>query len=555
MAQNSASLRANLYRSSRSQNKWASDLAKRLLDISAAGLGLLALAPFFALIAIWIKRDSPGPVFYRGPRYGKGGRTFGILKFRTMREEPESYQGPRVTAEDDPRVTPLGKWLRDSKINELPQLWNVLKGEMSLVGPRPEDPEIGQTWPREAWSEILSVRPGITSPASVLYRDEETMLKAGQVMHTYMEYVAPSKMRLDQLYVRNRSFWLDLDILFWTSLILLPKAGEHKPPEDSLFLGPASRLARRYMNWFVIDAMVSLAAMAATGVIWRSFGPLNVGLPEAIALATGFALIFSLAGVVLKVNRISWSQASLADASELAPALLLATLIALLGNQMMPNHPPLHPGMILMAAMAAGAGFVAVRFRSRLLSAFAERWLAWRQDGTEAARERALVVGGGESGQFAAWMLEQRKRSTAMKLVGFVDDDLYKQGARIRGREVLGRSEDIPRIAEEHDIGVIVFAIHNITAEERRRLLGLCAETKARVVVLPDIQSALGRARNEEEEAPAAWQQGKLACHYCLMRSSPVETERWLAELDETAQRGDMGAVREKIRTLRGMTN
>ncbi len=94
-----------------------------------------------------------------------------------MREFEESYQGPRVTAQDDPRVTSVGRWLRDTKLNELPQFWNVLVGDMSLVGPRPEDPEIGKTWPSDVRTEVLSVRPGITSPASVLYRNEENLIK------------------------------------------------------------------------------------------------------------------------------------------------------------------------------------------------------------------------------------------------------------------------------------------------------------------------------------------------------------------------------------------
>ncbi|HNZ14278.1 MAG TPA: sugar transferase, partial [Anaerolineaceae bacterium] len=115
---------------------------RRTLDILAALGGLLFLAPFFAVIAIVIRRDSPGPVFYRGPRVGLHGKEFGILKFRTMYECPESYAGSAVTTSGDSRITPLGRWLRDSKINELPQLWNVLVGEMSLVGPRPEDPKL-----------------------------------------------------------------------------------------------------------------------------------------------------------------------------------------------------------------------------------------------------------------------------------------------------------------------------------------------------------------------------------------------------------------------------
>ena len=113
-------------------------LLKRTFDILASALGLLVLSPIFGLLSIIIKRDFPGPVFYRGPRIGLGGRLFGILKFRTMREDAESYNGPKVTADGDQRITPFGKWLRDSKINELPQLWNVLVGEMSLVARAPK---------------------------------------------------------------------------------------------------------------------------------------------------------------------------------------------------------------------------------------------------------------------------------------------------------------------------------------------------------------------------------------------------------------------------------
>ncbi|HZW04014.1 MAG TPA: sugar transferase, partial [Anaerolineaceae bacterium] len=125
---------------------WIDNVLRRGFDIVFAGLALILLSPFYLLIAFLIKRDSPGPVLYRGDRMGRGGKVFKILKFRTMYEDDRSYQGPRVTAQDDPRITPTGRWLRDTKINELPQLWNVLRGDMSLVGPRPEDPSIASRW-------------------------------------------------------------------------------------------------------------------------------------------------------------------------------------------------------------------------------------------------------------------------------------------------------------------------------------------------------------------------------------------------------------------------
>ena len=208
---------------------WFSNLIKRSFDITVSLIVLLLLAPFYGVIAIAIRRDSPGPAIYRGPRMGRGGKPFHILKFRTMYESMDSYYGPKVTAHDDPRVTPFGRWLRDTKLNELPQFWNVLKGEMSLVGPRPEDPEIVRTWKDDVREEILSVRPGITSPASVQYRNEESLLSVGDVMQTYMGELGPGKIRLDQLYVRNHSFWLDMDVIFWTALVLLPKLRSYSP--------------------------------------------------------------------------------------------------------------------------------------------------------------------------------------------------------------------------------------------------------------------------------------------------------------------------------------
>lgn len=203
---------------------------RRTLDIAAAFVGLLCLLPFFAVIAFLIRRDSPGPILYCGARTGKGGCTFQMLKFRTMYERPESYRGPRITANGDGRVTPLGRWLRATKLNELPQLWNVLRGEMSLVGPRPEDPEIAAAWSPQIRRELLAVRPGITSPASILYRGEEKMLSAGSLMEDYLRDVLPGKLRLDCLYLRQRTLLSDLDILFLTLVTLLPRLRKRSIP-------------------------------------------------------------------------------------------------------------------------------------------------------------------------------------------------------------------------------------------------------------------------------------------------------------------------------------
>ena len=190
---------------------WLDNFTRRLFDILASGLAILLLSPVFILIALLIKRDSPGPVLYRGNRMGRNGKVFKILKFRTMYENDRSYKGPSVTAQDDPRITPTGRWLRDTKLNELPQLWNVLKGEMSLVGPRPERP---------VFVEQLS--------AALPYFRERHRLKPGlsgwaQLNHQYAASLEDARVKLeyDMYYLKNWSLVLDLSILTQTLRVVI----------------------------------------------------------------------------------------------------------------------------------------------------------------------------------------------------------------------------------------------------------------------------------------------------------------------------------------------
>ena len=150
-------------------------MAKRLFDVLAAGVGLLLLAPLLAAIALWVRVDSPGPVFFRQQRVGRHGVPFRIHKFRTMAHAPVAA-GPLLTVGADARVTRAGRFLRRTKLDELPQLVDVLQGTMSLVGPRPEVPRYVALYPPELRAVVLSVRPGITDPASLLFRDEGEVL-------------------------------------------------------------------------------------------------------------------------------------------------------------------------------------------------------------------------------------------------------------------------------------------------------------------------------------------------------------------------------------------
>ena len=195
-------------------------MGKRAFDLLLAGLGLVLLSPLLLVIAIAIRIDSPGPVFYRQERIGRHGVPFRIHKFRTMRHDPQ-HGGPQITVGDDARITRVGVFLRRTKLDELPQFIDVLRGRMSLVGPRPEVPRYVALYPAELRAQVLSVRPGITDLASIEFRDEAALLaRASDPEREYVEVVMPRKLALAARYVRSASLALDVTIL-WRTLRLL----------------------------------------------------------------------------------------------------------------------------------------------------------------------------------------------------------------------------------------------------------------------------------------------------------------------------------------------
>ncbi|NLG98583.1 MAG: diguanylate cyclase [Chloroflexi bacterium] len=467
------------------------EVVRRLLDITASLLGLILLAPFFLLIGIAIKRSSPGPVFYWGERAGKNNKPFKILKFRTMYERKESFDGPKVTAEDDPRVTPLGRILRQTKINELPQLWNVLRGDMSLVGPRPEDPAIVASWPEEVRKEILSVRPGITSPASIVYRNEEDMLQSSSLMDTYVWEILPSKLRLDQIYVRNRSFLTDLDVVFWTLIALIPRLKTFSVPEHLLYWGPLARFTYGYLGWFFVDFLVSFFAVATAGVLRRLTTPFDLGLPVAVAIALVIALLFSLINTVAGINRTNWSTARSQEAFDLAVSTGVVTTLVLVANLVFPTGTRFPISVIIISGILSYFGFVIVRYRMRLIDAFANRWINLRGDKMSSLGEKVLIVGAGEVARFANWLLTNENLAQAFTVVGMVDDNPRKVGTTVDGVTVIGTTSAIPELVKKHDVGLILFAIADINPTDQDRILSICQTTGARITPVPDILDSL----------------------------------------------------------------
>ncbi|MFC1548353.1 sugar transferase [Candidatus Omnitrophota bacterium] len=198
------------------------EASKRIFDIISSLTALIVLSPLLALVGIMIKLDSQGPVFYRGVRVGKNGKLFSTFKFRTMVTDAEKRGGPS-TADDDPRITRVGKGIRKYKLDEMPQLIDVLRGKMSIVGPRPEVEHYVDMF-TDKEKEILSVRPGITDWATLWNPDEGSILAgSSDPERTYMEKIRPEKIRLQLKYVRERSFLADLKIIFRTVRTVLTK--------------------------------------------------------------------------------------------------------------------------------------------------------------------------------------------------------------------------------------------------------------------------------------------------------------------------------------------
>jgi lipopolysaccharide/colanic/teichoic acid biosynthesis glycosyltransferase len=195
-------------------------VCKRGFDLLLAAAGLLLLSPLFLVVALCIRLDSPGPVFFRQERVGRGGRLFRIHKFRTMVADAPA-RGPGLTIGADPRVTRVGRWLRRTKIDELAQLLDVLAGQMSLVGPRPELPRYGALYPPLLRDQLLGVRPGITDPASLKYADEASLLAAAaDPEREYTQVLLPAKLQASADYLRSATLASDMAVLARTAALL-----------------------------------------------------------------------------------------------------------------------------------------------------------------------------------------------------------------------------------------------------------------------------------------------------------------------------------------------
>lgn len=490
---------------------------KRLIDVAAAAFGLLLLSPLFLLIAVWVKVDSPGPVFFRQQRVGRHGRLFRIYKFRTMTVDVHPG-GREVTVAGDRRITRAGAVLRRFKLDELPQLIDVLRGTMSLVGPRPEVPRYVAHYPPEWKERLLSVRPGITDFASVRYRDENQLLAAADdPEREYIDVVLPAKLRYALHYVDNPNLVSDLRVIGLTlRTVFMPEpsarpaggGGSMTPNKLWAWLDQAmSKLNPRNRRIaLAVDGLIVLACWHLTYLFRLGFERWQPGRPwydDAVSLVV--VLTYLACTTLAGVPRGLWRFFGFDDFRRIALACLLAGLISAVGVLMM-QLVGVARAVLLLHPLFCILGLSLVRMAYRML------WEAARNRVEGAAGEpcRAIVLGAGEAGRRLVRGLHRRDGWTILALL---DDDPAKQGLRIGGVTVQGTVAEVALPHVLAGVTHLIVAMPGVDEARRARVIDLARHTGLPVLSVPpnthrsaaDSLAPVGQAQDQvQTQSPGA---------------------------------------------------
>jgi len=369
---------------------------------------------------------------------------------------------------------------------------------MSLVGPRPEIPDFVAQWPEDVREKVLSVRPGMTSPASIIYYNEEEILDRADFLDQYVKQIMPDKMRLDLLYLENHGFLMDLDVVLLTIMTISSRLQNKPIKERTIFSGPLYLLFSQHVSWFFADLLVAFGSVGIAGIAWRSVQTIELGFLNAILLAMGIALLLTVVSAIFGLHRIVWRYASPAMVFDIVISVFVTVLILVVFDRLLIPGFTLPFDFILNFSLLMIFGMVLLRYRDRLVTGLSDRWLRQRGE-RKTLGERVLIVGAGDGGEVAVWLLQKSEYAAAFSIVGFVDDDYRKQKGTMAGYPVLGVSRDIPALVEKHSIGLILFSISKINPADHERILSICSGTGARVVEIPDMMRVIAKPEAAEK--------------------------------------------------------
>jgi FlaA1/EpsC-like NDP-sugar epimerase/lipopolysaccharide/colanic/teichoic acid biosynthesis glycosyltransferase len=462
---------------------------KRLIDLVLGILAAALLLPIALAAALAVVMDSAGPAIYGAARVGRRGREFTMYKFRTMARGADAV-GPGVTGAHDFRITRVGAFLRRTKLDELPQLLNVIAGHMSLVGPRPESPRYVTQWTDDERA-VLAVRPGITGPTQIAYIDEEELLATADPDEVYGGELIHVKLTIDLEYVRHYTLRRDLAILWRTVASVLSASGRRSNrPRRRYTLAERVRSA----SWGALLLDATLAAVAAGIAVGLRIDRNNI----LAAIATYWIFVplaavmrplgFVLAGAYLRV----WRYPTISDValviSSLAAGSLAMTLAIFVVLQPwgFPGTVGFPRSAILIELLISVLVLGGIRIASRV-----------RQEGLDVTPSviagpprPVLIYGAGDAG---AGLAREMLRNRALRLepVAFLDDDESKHGQRIYGVEVAGGGGDLPAIVLEREVSEVIVAMPRASGEDLRRIMLLCESAEVSVRTLPGMQELL----------------------------------------------------------------
>ena len=516
-------------------------ILQRALDLVIAGPALLLLAPLFLVLGLAVRLGDGGPVFYRAQRVGRHGRPFRLYKFRTMVVDADRA-GCGLTAGADPRITRVGRFLRQTKLDELPQLLNVLRGEMSLTGPRPEDPRYVALYTAEQRA-VLAVRPGITSAASLRYRHEADLLGGADWETVYRQEVMPAKLALDLEYLARRTLRSDLGLLARTAVAMFhvrgasaarkqargwapagpgahpggPPPGRRTPPSpDRLPPGMQFLLQLRNRHFLALDAVLFLLT-PAMALALRFDGTLRLDrYGPSLLVATLVFWVIKLA-ILFKTGLYSrfWRYASIDELGHIivvgllvtmAQTLVFFSLLRPLGLVLLdfPRSVPVIDGLLLLMLIGG------VRYSVRLAESLQER------HGGDGEGIRVLVVGAGDAGVMIVEEMRANPR-LGLRPVGFVDDAPEKQRARIRGVQVLGTRTRIPELVRETGARQVIIAMPRAPGKTIREIVHICEQAGVETRTIPGIYEIL--------DGSVSVNQLRHVDIVDLLRREPVQTD------------------------------
>src|SRR5215510_6247223 len=430
-------------------------MMKRCLDLVLACLGLMLVLPLFPLIGLLIKLDSRGAVLYRGERIGKDGKPFKMYKFRTMLEITLPVWAS-VSPQDDPRVTPFGRILRRTKINELPQLLNILKGEMTFVGPRPEAPDLAALYPDYA-KAIFTVTPGLVGPNQILGRNEEEWYPPGvDPQRYYIEEILPKKLPLDLQYVRHPSLMKDVQYL-----VLGIKETVCKAISWKLVLQNKSQI---YL--LGTDVMLSLISFGLAHLLRfeglvaaQELSPFLHLFPFVVLLRLPCFVYFGLYSTLIRYISYTdiWNVLKAISTS----SILFIGLTFLFNFRTFPRSVLLIDGLSLFVCMTA------VRLGLRLI-----RERQGRSQTAEEKKRRVLIFGAGNAGALVFRCL--RASQEAYEVIGFLDDDPAKWHKTLYGCKVLGNRFNLEALVKLYQAHEVLLAVPSAPARDIAAIVQAC---------------------------------------------------------------------------------